>query len=72
MRISTRLPRATALGTDVRRTTGEPLPRVTEPLAARDHPLRDSRKQVQAVWRGTCVRKPWPTSVTVVGSLTDS
>ena len=38
--------------------TGEALLSVTEPLAARYRPVRDSRKQVKAVWHGTCVRKP--------------
>ena len=52
--------------------TGEPLLGGTEPLAARDHPGRDAREQVQALWRGTCMRKSWPASVAVVGSLTDS
>ena len=56
----------------VRRATGEPLLGGMEPLAARDHPGRNVRKQVQAACRGPCVREPWPTSVTVVGSLIDS
>ena len=38
--------------------TGEASLSVTEPLAARYRPVRDSRKQVKAVWHGTCVRKP--------------
>ena len=50
----------------------EPLLGGTEPLVARDHPGRDAHKQVQAVWRGTCVRKHWRASAPVVGSLIDS
>ena len=57
-RIPARLPYASALGTVVRRATGEPLLGGTAPLAARDHPGRDAREQVQAVWWGTCGRKP--------------
>ena len=38
--------------------TGDGLLGVTEPLAARYRPVRDSRKQVKVVWHGTCVRNP--------------
>ena len=58
MRIPTRLTHATAFGTVVRGATGEDLLGVTEPPAARYRPVRDSRKQVKAVWRGTCMHKP--------------
>ena len=38
--------------------TGQSLLGVREPLAARHCPVREARKQVEAVEFGTCVRQP--------------
>lgn len=38
--------------------TGEALLGVREPLAACYQPVRDSHKQVAAVWLGTCIFEP--------------